>query len=362
MDVAVRGLCLALQAQGTPLQIHTASAPPAGSELSQVNVSRIVPGTPARLGWSPRMRRNLMNSVRQGDVVHNHSLWMMPNIYAGEVARHRDAKLVISPHGTLSEWSLSRAKKIKRLAGWVGQNRTLRDAMCFHVTAASELDDLRRLGFRQPVAVVPNGVDLPDGYPSKFLAKSKEVLFLSRLHPKKGLDLLLRVWAQMEVKYPNVSLTVAGPDENGYGSEMRKLSNSLGLTSVRFCGALVGQEKRDAFSRAWLYVLPTHSENFGITIAEALVAGTPVITTIGAPWIGLEKYRCGWWIERTERALFNTLDAALSLRDDENLAMGERGRTWIVREFGWHSIAERMIELYKWLQGAGQQPNFVQYE
>ncbi|MDA9830228.1 glycosyltransferase [Akkermansiaceae bacterium] len=361
--MAVRGLCRALQDGGENLRIHALTSPPEASGLEHLFISSQVPGSPSRLGWSPTMKRELMRSVQAGDIVHNHSLWMMPNIYAGQAAVRKGAQLVISPHGTLAPWSLSRSRRIKKAMGWLGQNNALRQAAAFHVTADAELEHVRQLGFRQPVAVVPHGVEILDRVTESAVgsdSKRKEVLFLSRLHPTKGLELLLHVWKEIELRYPQVSLKIAGPDEGGYGAEMCKLAIELGLLNVEFVGALTGDEKTRAFREAAVYVLPSQSENFAFTVAEALSASTPAIVTRGAPWKGLEDHGCGWWIERTKDALREALVEALETQDEELKKMGERGRAWIQRDFSWNAIAEQMTTFYRWLSGTGGGcPDFV---
>jgi glycosyltransferase involved in cell wall biosynthesis len=275
------------------------------------------------------------------------------------VAAEKACPLVISPHGTLTPWALGRSHHLKRLIAWNGQQRALNSAACFHVTAASELEDLRNLGYRQPVAVIPNGVDLPPSIPIREARDGLQILFLSRLHPKKGLDLLLKVWQDVEARHPRSELVVAGPDEAGYGTAMQKLAQDLGLRSVRFVGPLIGSAKQRAFSDADLYVLPTHSENFGLTVAEALAAGTPAITTTGAPWSGLVTQRCGWWIERGERELALALEQAHLAGPAELTEMGQRGRAWVAADFAWSEIARKMRHLYQWLEGSAEMPDFV---
>ena len=218
------------------------------------------------------------------------------------------------------------------------------------------------IGIRQPVAIIPHGVDMPEGSKKRDECNEQSglrFLFLARLHPAKGLDMLLRVWARVEAAHPATSLEIVGPDEGGHGAEMEKLAKDLRLRSVRFVGPLVGAAKRAAFERADIYVLPTHSENFGLTVAESLSVGTPVICTKGAPWSGLEANACGWWIDRTEERLFQAIDDAHRMSPAALLNMGARGRDWIVRDFSWAEVARRMKDLYAWVLGEGGVPHFV---
>ena len=314
-----------------------------------------------RLGISPAMRRGLF--AHDATLLHNHGLWMMPNVYAGTVARRRQIPLVFSPRGMLSEWALGFSRWRKRIAWWVlGQRRAVAATDCFHATSESEAEDIRRLGFRQPIAVIPNGIDLPDltsPAPPADREERHSVLFLSRVHPKKGVPILVRAWRQVERRFPGWDLVIAGPDERGHLAEVQKLARALELKRVSFPGPAYGLEKQTLCRRADLFVLPTHSENFGLVIAEALAFGVPVITTTGAPWQELERRGCGWWIELSEHNLARALEAAMSLPGERRVAMGQRGRLWMERSFGWPRVGAEMKAVYEWVLGRGRPPACV---
>jgi glycosyltransferase involved in cell wall biosynthesis len=178
----------------------------------------------------------------------------------------------------------------------------IRDAACIHVTSEQEYEEIRGFGLANPVAIIPNGIDLPRLLGSKSAEPAVEriVLLLGRIHPKKGLARLVHAWSKVEVQYPNWRLRIAGPPELGHDNELRALAVSLGLTRISIEGPVYGEAKTVAYQYADVFALPTLNENFGLTVAEALAAGTPVISTKGAPWSGLEREGCGWWIG-TER-------------------------------------------------------------
>lgn len=317
---------------------------------------------PYRLGRSPEMLSCLRNEVATGavDVIHNHSIWMMPNVYPGWVTTGTDIPLVVSPHGTFSKWALGRSKAVKFLFWNTLQKRALVNAALFHATAASEYDDIRRLGFRQPVAMVPNGIDIPR-LSGKTCGDNSEatLLFLSRVHPVKGLEYLLHAWATLQDAHPRWVLRIVGPGEPSYLKKLSKLASSLRLERVAFTGPLYGHEKDEAYRCADLFVLPTHSENFGVAVAESLAAGCPVVTTRGAPWSGLVDYGAGWWIDIGVEPLRAALDEAMS-RDTGTLAeMGARGRAWMERDFSWDRITAQMIESYRWIREGGTKPEWI---
>jgi glycosyltransferase involved in cell wall biosynthesis len=292
------------------------------------------------------------------EIIHNHGLWMMPNVYSGDAVRDSRCRLVVSPRGTLSAWALGRSALQKRIFWLLWQAPVLRAAVCFHATAESEFEDIRRLGFRQPVCILPNGIDVPP-LEEKPKAGRRQLLFLGRVHPKKGVDVLLRAWQVVERRFLDWDLLIAGPDNGGYLTAMQALAAQLRLDRVVFCGGLFGEEKLHAYRMASLFVLPTHSENFGMTVAEALAAGTPAIVSKGAPWSGLETHRAGWWIDIGVDPLIACLEKALRCSSSELEAMGHRGRTWMEKDFSWFRIAQMMGQTYHWILQGSAAPTWV---
>ena len=315
---------------------------------------------PRRLGVSPRMRRWLKQEVTSGrvDVIHNHSLWMMPNVYPGNAVHNSHCRLVVSPRGALSAWALGRNALQKKIFWRALQAPMLRAAACFHATAVSEYEDIRRLGFRQPVCILPNGIDVP---PLEEALKSgrRQLLYLGRIHPIKGIDNLLRAWQAVEDRFPEWDLCIAGPDNRGFLSKMQALAGQLRLKRVEFSGPLFGKDKLHAYRAASLFVLPTHSENFGMTVAEALAAGTPTIVTKGAPWGGLVKQQAGWWIDIGVDPLVACLGDALATSPINLAEMGRAGRDWMLRDYSWEHIGSQLAEIYRWLLEGGEVPSFV---
>jgi len=313
-----------------------------------------------RLGRSPEMLGWLRAEVASGavDIVHNNSIWMMPNIYPGWVTRGTSVPLVVSPHGTFSEWAMRRSR-ITKFLFWHGlQKRAIAHAALFHATAPSEYEDIRRVGFRQPVAVIPNGIDIPEGKVTD-PGRSRTLLFLGRVHPVKGVDLLLRAWVELQLSFPDWSLRIVGPGNAEYLAELQALAASLAAKRVDFAGPLYGKDKMQAYRTASLFVLPTHSENFGVAVAEALAAGCPVITTRGAPWSDLAEKRAGWWIPVGVDPLRRALEEAMSKHPIDLAEMGARGRAWMERDFSWRQITEQMIESYRWIREGGARPQWI---
>ena len=211
-------------------------------------------------------------------------------------------------------------------------------------------------GFKAPVAIIPNGIDLPDLPVSRPTVSQRTLLFLSRIHPIKGGDRLLHAWQQLQHVHPDWRLRVVGRGEPSHEQELKKLAHSLDLERVDFSGPLYGTEKSKAYFEADVFVLPTHSENFGMVVAEALAHGCPVVVTKAAPWAGVQKEGCGWWVEPDIVTLTEKLGSALLETPRALSAMGLRGRTWMQRDFGWSSIAEMMATAYQLVTEGGILP------
>jgi glycosyltransferase involved in cell wall biosynthesis len=314
---------------------------------------------PYRLGVAPEMLRWLVAEVnaQNADVLHSHGMWMMPNVYPSWAARRGKVALVISPRGTFSEWAMKQSRVRKFIMWRAVQKSAIGNADLFHATSESEYADIRRMGFRQPVAVIPNGVDLPNQEKRKFRKSNDRcLLFLSRIHPTKGLEFLLHAWSGLQQQYPEWRMRIIGPGDDAYLRDLTRLASVLELERVIFSGPLYGDEKQEAYRNADLFVLPTRSENFGMAVAEALASGCPVITTKGAPWSGLVAERAGWWIDIGTAPLKAALSEAMSADLCTLANMGARGRDWMERDFSWRRIAAQMLEAYRWANKGGTPP------
>jgi glycosyltransferase involved in cell wall biosynthesis len=355
---SVPALCGALAEAGVDTHLHVLE--PLPDRRFSFSVHGYRPGLPPRrLGHAPAMRRGLIAAAQGADILHNHSLWMMPNVYAGRAVHGTRARLVLSPRGTLQPWSLRRHRWRKCLLWLLGQRQTVLRAACIHATAELELHAVRELGLKTPVAVIANGVDIPAARPMPAPGNTKRLLFLGRIHPVKGVDLLIRVWSRIQSRFADWELQIVGPDADPYVAQMRELAAAVGTQRLLFSEPAYGRDKTDLYQKATLYVLPSHTENFGMTVAESLAHGVPVITTKGAPWEGVVGHDCGWWIERTEADLEDCLRHALSLPAETLRSMGQRGRRWMERDFSWSRVGAMMHETYLWMLGGGAAPPWV---
>ncbi len=313
---------------------------------------------PRSIRRSPDLRRILERDMTAADLCHNHGCWLYPNWAAAWAARRARKPLLISPLGHLDEWSLQYHGWRKRLIRQLIEEKNWRYCSAFIAKSEMEADQLRRLGLRQTICVIPNGLDV-DGWSEQVssedffarfpaLQRQRLILFLSRIHPKKGLWKLLEAWERLSSPFSGWHLVIAGDNRNPHAEELcRQVGSrpSLGNT-VTFTGRLDGRVKRSALAAASLFVLPSYSENFGQAILEALASGLPVITTRGCPWGGILKHQCGWWINMNGQELYETLTAAMRVSEAELRDMGARGRQWALSEFDSKKITMKLVDLY----------------
>lgn len=283
-------------------------------------------------------------------VVHIHGIWNPWWALAALIFTWRSIPFVVSPHGSLEPAALAYKAFKKKIGLMLYQRSVLNLCKVIVVTSEKEFKGLKALRFPcHKISIVPNGIVLTDSSdkkitlgahgPAKFSTTSiKTFLYLSRIHPIKGLPMLIEAWAKS--RRPNWRFVIAGHDELDHLAEVKALAASLGvLSDFEFLGPVRGEEKSALFDNADVFVLPTHSENFGIVIAEALNHGLPVITTRGAPWGLLESKGCGWWCDISADALRQALDAAMNLAPEALFSMGVRGRQWIKSSFDLNNIA-----------------------
>jgi glycosyltransferase involved in cell wall biosynthesis len=357
---SVPALCRALAELGDDVYLHALGTPPAERHPYRSRFYPRVRFLP-RLGMSPLMRRGLLEAAASTNLIHSHGLWMMPNLYPAQAALAGRVPLILSPRGMMDHWAWRHHRWRKRAIWWAGQARAVRAAWCVHATAASELEYVRDLGIRAPVAVVPNGVTIPDEAAIlKRPASLRTMLFLARVHRKKGVDILLHAWRNVQDRFQDWQLVIVGPDDGGWLPRMKALASDIAVRRVSFEGKVPQSEKTRYFASSELYVLPTHNENWGVSIAEALAHGVPAIVSRGAPWSGLEANRCGWWIENSVEALTETLRTALALPPEELAGRGASGRKWVQECFSWNRVAETMRLVYGWVTGTGGLPACVQ--
>lgn len=289
-----------------------------------------------------------LDSFGDTEIVHDHGVWLPCHREVAQICGERCIPRIVSPRGMLEPWALNHKKWKKRLAWHLYQRKNLQVVAGLHATADQEGKNLRGLGLESPLIIAPNGVNLPEIKRWEYGAESqvKTALFLSRIHPIKGLPILLKAWES--IRPQGWKMRIVGPDEEGHLKELKKQVDAAGL-SREWCfeGPLEGAAKFQAMVEADLFILPSYSENFGIVVAEALATQTPVITTTGTPWEGLLKNECGWWVEPKVGPLAEALEKALRKSDQERSDMGRRGQDWVKKDFAWPAIAKKVEAFYQ---------------
>ena len=282
------------------------------------------------------------------DIVHLHNIWN-PDIHAAAVVcRSCDVPYISAPRGSLEPWCLRQKWLKKKVAMLIYQRYDLAHAAALHATCLEESEHLKQLGFKNHIIVSPNGVNLPTGLPERQrdVQKGRRLLFLSRIHRKKGLVEFTRAWGMVRPK--GWKFEIAGFDEDGSLTQVLSVARQGGFEDdIIATGPLDDDAKWNAYARADAFVLPTYSENFGIVVAEALFAGLPVITTTGAPWGELKEHRCGWWVNCDTDSLAVALQELVETPQNDLAEMGQRGHELVLARYSWPAIARQMAEEYK---------------
>ena len=311
----------------------------------------------------PYFFKKLRNIGDKDVVVHQHGVFLPISLLSLTSRKH--VKVIISPHGYLEPEKLKVSPIKKKLVLALFESKNLRNCHCLVACSKKEAVSLREFGLSQPIVILPNGVsdslvrkdisiekksDLKQQYGIEI--NTKVLLFLSRIHPFKGLELFLKSILVIKDEFIKNDwlFVIAGIDELNHEAELKIFVKDNDMDSiVKFIGPQYNQDKINVFDAADCFVLPSRGENFGIAVIEALARGLPVITTTGTPWEELETDSCGWWIERTQKDFVGTILELFSKDKSDLLEMGQNGINLVARKYTWSNITLQSIHMYEWV-------------
>ena len=327
----------------------------------------------ARKPWltDSGLRYNFTRKLASYAGIHIHGLWDASTATAARTARDMSIPYVLSAHGMLEPWALASGRYKKLVYAALVERHNIRKAACLHALTAAEAEQYLQFGARSPIAVIPNAVEIPGGRPetrSLFfntfptLRNRRIVLYLARLHPKKGLDLLLESWHALASRYPDTTLVLAGPDTEGTRARLEQYvaQHDLG-TSVLFTGMLRDRLKWGALVSATCFVLPSHSEGLSVGVLEAMGTGLPVIVTRACNMPQVAGHNAGWQIEPVRDQLTTALADCLDNTAQENSLIGSRGADLIHKHYSWATVSARMAAVYRWVETGGPLPTSVEW-
>ncbi len=301
------------------------------------------------------------------DLIHGQNLWAPLYCKMAKVARKHNIPYMMTPRGCLEPLTYQGQGFVKnlkkKLAMLLYQKNDLQKAACILATAQMEADNIRALGVNAPIAIIPNGIDV-----SEYKCRSVEfkpsvktqIVFLSRIHQKKGIEFLINAWEHLKAKYPEWNVVIAGNGDDSYINELRNLIISKGLQNcVEIIPPVFGEAKHKLYCESSLFVLPTYSENFGMVIAEAMSCGVPCITTNGTPWQELNENHLGWCIDLSLENVVVAISEAIDLGQDTLFDMGQRCSKHIQDTYQYAQVAAKNKAVYEWIVNNESRPDYI---
>lgn len=336
---------------------------PRGHIISE-SVNRKYTASPrcGKFEYIPHLK-NTIESVGEVDIFHIQGLWRYIGVGATNYARKHGIPYVVSLRGMLYPQALAVSALVKKVSLLLYQHRVLQNAACIHATCEEEMTYYRNLGFTNPVAIIPNPVELADNEECAIPRKSKfKIGYLGRMHPRKHIERLLYAMDALRNKLQNAELIIIGSGDDSYEHFLKAEIERLALSNVTFTGFLTGNEKNKIINELSLLVVPSDFENFGNIVPEALIRGVPVIASTGMPWKDLVSDNCGWWINNDQETINRTILEAYEIGEDTRIEMGINGKKLIKNKYSVEVLGNKMMELYKWILGETCKPEFVYEE
>jgi poly(glycerol-phosphate) alpha-glucosyltransferase len=307
------------------------------------------------------------------DIIHSAAVWTWPAALVNRLHARRRIPFVLSPHGSLNAWALGRSAWKKSIALRLFQREHFDRAACIHALNEAELTSVRQYGLKNPVCVIPNGIQIPqDRQASQMshpdLDKRRVLLYLGRIHPIKGLENLIRGWATIRktesrnCRVEDWVLVIAGREEGGYERELQTLTQKAGAQdSVVFVGPKFGEEKAEFYRLCDAFVLPSFSEGMPMAVLEAWAYGKPVLMTSQCNVPEGFAADAAIRIEPEARSIEMALGEIFRAPIGDLQAKGMNGRALVAERFTWPKIATQMNSVYDWILGGGPAPSCVHF-
>jgi glycosyltransferase involved in cell wall biosynthesis len=322
-------------------------APPIDQRTCQVDF-------PSKLGRSRELSR-VLAADPASDIYHLHGAWLIAMKQGADHARRKDRPYVVELTGGYTDYELRRKWLRKAVARVLYQDAVLQRAAGLHVNSIAEGEMLRSHGFNRPIFCLPVGVDLTatrmalaNSTAASRVRARPYILYLGRIHPTKGIELLIAAWKSLGRRTGDCQLVVAGTGEPEYVAECRRMAGELIVSGAcDWIGQATEEEKALLYRDAMAYVLPSRNENFGNTVAEALASGTPVVTTTNTQWTMLEERECGWLAKADADSIERALERCLDAGEVERRRRGANGRALIESEYSIEVVVAKLIEVYR---------------
>ena len=315
-----------------------------------------------------KLRRMLANS--DAELIHLHGIWMDNQWAAMQCQRKSGVPVVVSPRGMLDPWAVQNMAWKKRLVEKIFARKALENATCIHALCRSEVESIRAYGLKNPVALIPNAVELPSlptpNPQPPTPNRKKQLLFLGRIHPKKGLSELLKGWAKAQSlkskAFSNWKLLIAGWDDGGYEVGLKAQAAELGLEgSIEFIGPQYGDEKAELLQRVDAFILPSFSEGLPMSVLEAWSYRLPVVITDFCNLPEGFAAEAAIRVEPNADSIAQGLNELTSMSEDTLDGMASKGRKLVEQKFTWPKIAESMQAVYEWCLSGKNPPDCMEF-
>ena len=295
------------------------------------------------------------------DLYHTQGIWSYPTYIVAKIARKYNKPYIITPRGMLYPQAIAISKLKKQIFLKLFLMNDLNKATCVHTTCIEEMQHLRNLGVKSPIAVIPNPINIPTNFQFSILNSQLRIGYLGRVHPRKNIERLLYVWDRLNLDKIDAELLIIGDGDKIYMDFLKTEQARLNLKNVVFTGFLTGEAKENTLNSLSYLVVPSDFENFGMIVPEALIKGIPVIASQGTPWEELNIYNCGWWVKNDVDTLAESIKKAINTTENERIEMGKRGQELVKNNYSIEVIAIKMIRLYDWILNGGEKPEFVYF-